>query len=216
MSSSLISLSGAALGYQGVSIVEHVDLDVQAGEALAIVGDNGVGKTTLLRCLAGVLAPIHGKRVTRPGLRLGYVPQQARLDPIFPYTVGEVVGQGLACGPRLPAANLDRRPEIQLALERVGMAERRNQLFRDLSGGQKQRVLLARATALPVDLLLLDEPTAGVDQSALQRIQEALRSLLADGTGIVVVTHHPSDWKEVAQKWCTISGARVQVRSVAP
>ena len=216
MSSSLISLRGVALGYEGVSIVEQVDLDVQVGQALAIVGDNGTGKTTLLRTLAGVLAPIQGKRVTRPGLRLGYVPQQARLDSIFPYTVEEVVGQGLARGPRLPAAKQGRRSEISLALEQVGMAERRDRRFSDLSGGQKQRVLIARATVLPVDLLLLDEPTAGVDQHALERIQETLRALLADGTGIVVVTHHPADWKEVAREWCEISGARVHVQSAAP
>jgi ABC-type Mn2+/Zn2+ transport system ATPase subunit len=213
VNSALITLRGADLGYKRVPIVKQIDLEVHAGQVLAIVGENGTGKTTLLRSLAGVLPLMKGERRVDAGRRLGYVPQQAQLDSIFPFTVAEVVGQGLARGPRLPAIKLDRRAEVVQALEKVGLADRAHRRFSDLSGGQKQRVLLARATALPVDLLLLDEPTAGVDQHAVDLIQDSLRELIEAGTGVVLVTHHPEDWKPLAQQWCEISDSRIHVRS---
>lgn len=213
MSQVAIRLQGVRLGYKDVTVLDGVDLELHAGKVVAIVGDNGTGKTTLLRALAGVLAPLQGRRSVTQGLRLGYVPQQAQLDSIFPYTVAEIVGQGLARGPGLPRAQLAGRTQVHQALVQVGLADRAQRLFSELSGGQKQRVLLARATVLPVDLLFLDEPTAGVDRHAVAKIQRSMQGFIQAGTGLVVVTHQPEYWQELVHDWCEIAGARVRMRS---
>lgn len=214
MSEAAITLQGATLGYPGFRVLDEVNLVVHAGQVLAIVGENGSGKSTLLRTLAGTLAPRAGRRVVRSGLRIGYVPQQAQLDAVFPYTVEEVVAQGLARGPALPRAPRGGHPEVTQALEQAGLADRRKRLFGDLSGGQKQRALLARATVLPVDLLLLDEPTAGVDRGAEERMHGTLEELVAQGTGVILVTHHPEAWGSLASTWCEVVEGRVQLRQV--
>ena len=212
MSEAAITLQSAALGYPGLRVLDEVDLVVRAGQVLAIVGDNGSGKSTLLRTLAGILPPRAGRRVVQAGLRIGYVPQQAQLDAVFPYTVEEVIAQGLARAPGPPRTQRGAHPAVQAALERAGLADRGTRRFGDLSGGQKQRALLARATVQSVDLLLLDEPTAGVDHQAEERMHSTLAELAAAGTGVVLVTHHPEAWEELADAWCDVIDGRVQMR----
>lgn len=212
MSQAAITLESASLGYPGFRVLDEVDLVVRAGQVLSIVGENGSGKSTLLRTLAGTLPVRSGRRVVKSGLRIGYVPQQAQLDSVFPYTVEEVVAQGLSSGPRRPRAPRCSHPDVTRALDRAGLVDRRNRLFGDLSGGQKQRALLARATVMPVDLLLLDEPTAGVDQQAEERMHGTLEALVARGTGVILVTHHPEAWDSLADAWCDVVGGRVRLR----
>ena len=212
MSEAAITLQGAALGYPGFRVLNEVDLVVHAGQVLSIVGDNGSGKSTLLRTLAGILPPRAGQRRARAGLRIGYVPQQAQLDAVFPYTVEEVIAQGLARSPGMPRTPRGSHPEVTRVLQRAGLEDRRKRRFGDLSGGQKQRALLARATVLPVDLLLLDEPTAGVDRRAEERMHGTLAELAAAGTGVVLVTHHPEAWESLADAWCDVVDGAVQMR----
>lgn len=161
------------------------------GEFLGIVGPNGSGKTTILRAILGLLAPERGTIARQGWPVIGYVPQRERIDTIMPLTVAEVAMMGRA--PRLgPLTRLGRRDleAVDEALARVGVAELGPRLFRDLSGGQQQRVLLARALAAEPDLLVLDEPTNGMDLAS----EHALVELLVDlnhtqGLTVLLVTH---------------------------
>lgn len=184
MTAALASLAQAELGYGAATVLTGVDFEVSAGDFIAVVGPNGGGKSTLLRSLLGSLPLIEGRRQVVPDLRVGFVPQELKLDRELPLTVRELVemgGWGRA-GAALSAA---------AALERVGMARRADQRFTTLSGGQKQRVLLARALVCDPQLLLLDEPVSGVDADATAHIYQVLGDCARAGGAVVLVTHHP-------------------------
>ncbi|RMH02521.1 MAG: metal ABC transporter ATP-binding protein [Planctomycetota bacterium] len=207
----LVALRGATLGYRGAPVLREVDLEVAAGDFLAVVGDNGSGKSTLLRSLLGVLPPLAGDLEREPGLRLGYVPQQLALDPRFPASVEEVARMGLwRRGRSFRRESREDLARVREALERVGLADRAAQAFATLSGGQKQRVLLARALVSAPDLLLLDEPTSGVDARATAAIHACLDELRAAGVGLVLVTHHPLALRGRATHACLVAGGRVR------
>jgi zinc transport system ATP-binding protein len=190
----VIELVGVTFGYEGVPVIEEADLKVPAGAFASIVGPNGGGKTTLLKLILGMLQPDHGTvRVlgeppaqVRP--RIGYMPQSSRHDPLFPVTVMDVVLMGrLTAGSAGPYSRADRRAAEQ-ALVDVGLPELRGWRMADLSGGQRQRVLVARALCSNPELLLLDEPTAGVDSPAEDRLLRLLAELNSRMT-ILMVSH---------------------------
>ena len=182
----------AALGYPGAGVLQGVDLTLGTGDYVALLGGNGSGKTTLVRTLLGVLDPLSGAIERSPALRLGYVPQQAALDPLFPITALEVVELGLLrdAGLLRPLAAAARERALD-ALARMHLGEQRRKLYGQLSGGQQRRVLVARALASDPNFLLLDEPTAGVDARATDIILQALGELHARGCGVLIVTHLP-------------------------
>jgi zinc transport system ATP-binding protein len=165
-----------SFAYNGSPALDDVSLEVPRGSFTALIGPNGAGKSTLLRLLLGLLRPLRGEvRVLgeRPGSRglpIGYVPQRIRLPSGFPLSVHEVVLMG-----RYGRIGLGRRPgakdraKVTEALERVSMADLERQRFGELSGGQQQRVLIARALCGEPRLLVLDEPTAGLDPAAQAR-----------------------------------------------
>src|SRR5262252_7323072 len=195
MSGTLLTLRDVNLGYDSRVVLEHLSFAVEGGECLALVGPNGAGKTTLLRGILGLIPVLAGQieygfdRSTSPP---GYVPQRETLDPIFPLTVFEVVLMGTYG--RLALLRPVGRRQRQLAadcLEQVGLADLADRPFWALSGGQKQRVLIARALAVEPRLLLLDEPTAGVDPGAATAIMDLIaRWHLAQGLTVVRVSHH--------------------------
>ncbi len=194
-SGALIRLDDVSVGYDGHPVLAHVSLTVERGEYLALLGPNGAGKTTLLRAMLGLVPVLAGRlelgfdvAVTPPG----YVPQRDQLDPIFPLSVFEVVLMGTyAKLPPLRPVGRELRGVAARCLELVGLHELRDRPFWALSGGQKQRVLIARALAVQPQILLLDEPTAGVDAAAELAITELLAELnRRDGLTIVLVTHH--------------------------
>ncbi len=195
MPGTLLTLRDVSLGYDGRVVIEHLSFAVEYGECLALVGPNGAGKTTLLRGILGLIPVLAGQieygfdRSTSPP---GYVPQRDTLDPIFPLTVFEVVLMGTYG--RLALLRPVGRRQRQLAadcLERVGLVELADRPFWALSGGQKQRVLIARALAVEPNLLLLDEPTAGVDPGAATAIMDLIAQLNRDqGLTVVLVSHH--------------------------
>lgn len=193
MSAPLVEFRGVRLGYGRRTVLQGLDLRLGEGDYLGLVGPNGSGKTTLLRALIGNLPAQEGEILYRGGrerLRFGYVPQREGVDEVFPLSVEDVVLMG-----RYPRVGLMRRPGRQdreyaaHCLERVGLASMRRRPFSDLSGGQKQRVLMARALAGEPEVLLLDEPTTGMDLASEEDTCSLVGELHRQGMTVVMVTH---------------------------
>jgi zinc transport system ATP-binding protein len=194
-----VEMHGVELAFNGEPVLTGVELSVALGDFVAVVGPNGGGKTSLLKLITGLWRPSRGEvRVlgrtpeeARP--EVGYLAQHPELDPAFPITVEEVVRQGrLGSGGRArrwrPGWPAEDRAAADQALERAGLAGLARRPFGELSGGQRQRVLIARALATRPRLLLMDEPTAGVDPAAEEAIYDLLQELNREMT-IVVVSH---------------------------
>jgi len=185
--------------YDGVPVLEDVTLAITRGAFVGIVGPSGAGKTTLLRALLGAVPRmagsirIFGEEISAGRVPpIGYVPQLETVDWNFPVTVREVVGMGLAVGGRLfslPWLSRDHRSRVHGLLERLGLGELANRHIRDLSGGQQQRVFLARALVREPRLLLLDEPTTGVDIKTRHAVLHLLADLNHEGVTVLLTTH---------------------------
>lgn len=191
MTSAIVELRNATLGYPGRLVLQRVSLSIGRGEFVALVGPNGGGKTTLLRSLVGLLpllagTIVHGSdRLRRPW---AYVPQRDALDPVFPLRALDVVTMGVSSLlPPLVPVPAKVRQVAASCLDQVGMADRAREPFQSLSGGQRQRVLIARALAVDPEVIALDEPTAGVDHDAEIAI-DALVTDLNRTRGITVIT----------------------------
>ena len=190
----LIVCRDASLGYEGQSVLAHLDLTIRAGDYLCIVGDNGSGKSTLLRGLLGLLSPQSGEILRAPELRqgaVGYLPQQTRAQKDFPATVSEVVLSGFlsARGWKFFYTPAQKSQALQ-HMGKLGILELKDRCYRELSGGQQQRVLLARALCAAGDLLVLDEPVTGLDPAAADDLYRTLRYLnRTEGMAVVMVTH---------------------------
>jgi zinc transport system ATP-binding protein len=197
----LIEASGVSFAYDGQPVLRGVDLAVRAGEFVALVGPNGSGKSTLLRVLLGSLQPRSGSvtlfgrppREFRERGRLGYVPQRPSLPADVPATVEEIVSTGrLALGWWRRWGRRDR-DAVRHAIESVGLGPLADRAMGQLSGGQQQRAFIARAFAAEPDLLVLDEPIAGVDAESQRRFRESLVHLLREhGAGVLLVSHELS------------------------
>ncbi|MCD4527203.1 metal ABC transporter ATP-binding protein [Nocardioides sp. cx-173] len=193
-----IELTDGAVAIGGRPILRGIDLRVEAGQFLALLGANGSGKSTLVRALTGLSPLAHGRlRLFGTDLhdfhewrRVGFVPQRAGATSGVPASVWEVVASGRLNHRRLlrPLSRADRAA-IDDALEVVGLSDRRRDGVGQLSGGQQQRTLIARALASEPELIFLDEPTAGVDVPNQLALAEALGELKARGATIVLVTH---------------------------
>ena len=194
----VFSFRDAVVGYGDLAVVHAVDLDIHAGEAVALLGPNGSGKSTLVRAalgLADILAgtvEVLGVPVARVGerWRIGYVPQRHTVGGGLPVTVREVVSTGrLARRHWWAPPRAEDRARVDEAIATVGLADRASAPLAHLSGGQQRRVLVARALAARPDVLVLDEPTAGVDQANQEILAQALTRSAAAGVTIVLVTH---------------------------
>lgn len=210
MPSALVRLQNASFGYGGRAVVSDVDLTIEPGDFLGIVGPNGSGKTTLFRGIVGLIPPLCG-RVDRAAGGIGYVPQRETLDPIYPMCVDEVVHMG-GYG-RLRGLRRIARADRELAqgcLDRVGLAEHARDPFAALSGGQRQRVLIARALMTRPQILLLDEPTSGVDRGAQARILELLVELNQnERLAILLVSHQIGMVRENVKGCLWVAGGSV-------
>jgi zinc transport system ATP-binding protein len=195
----LVELEGVSVRYGEVVALEGIDLAVEAGDFLGIIGPNGSGKTTLIRVMLGLLTPDAGRvrlfgrppATFRQWEQLGYVPQRVAIDAGLPGTVAEVVATGLVAslGVFRRARRTDRA-RVRDALERVAMADHAARRIGDLSAGQQQRVLIARALVSAPELLVLDEPTGGVDPEAQAGFYGLLRHLNREqGVTLVLVSH---------------------------
>ncbi len=188
----LVQLRSVSLGYGGSAVLRDLTFAVYEGDFLAFVGPNGSGKTTLLRALMGTLEPLSGE-ILRPrgALACGYVPQEREVDPAFPLSALDVVllGRVGRLGPGRRPGRRDQGICVN-ALAQVGVAPLANAPFQDLSGGQKQRVLIARALAAEPDLLVLDEPTSGMDLRSERELMDLIAGLGAQRLTIVMASHN--------------------------
>jgi ABC-type Mn2+/Zn2+ transport system ATPase subunit len=191
--SALVSLDRVTCAYDrdgARPVLADVSLAIEPGAFSGIVGPSGSGKTTLLRAVLGTVQPAAGEVTRRRGLRVGYVPQVETVDWSFPVTVREAVLMARTTGRRLPWASAAERHEVDDVLGRLGLDDGlAGRHIRELSGGQQQRVFVARALLRRPDLLLLDEPTSGVDVRTRHEVLHLLGDLNADGLAIVLTTH---------------------------
>lgn len=180
MSEPLIRLQQVSVGFRQESVLENVQLTVNAGEIVTLIGPNGAGKTTLVRAVLGLLKPDSGSVWRKPRLRIGYMPQKLTVDPTLPLSVLRFL--------RL-VPGVDRHTALA-ALAEVGAEQVIDSPLQNISGGELQRVLLARALLREPELLVLDEPVQGVDvagQAELYRLITQLRD--RHGCGVLMVSH---------------------------
>lgn len=194
-SASTLELVEVSVRYEGTPALENVSFRVARGDQVAVVGPNGAGKSTLFNVIAGILKPQQGSvRVYGSGPRghicVGYVPQRNRIDWRFPVSVGDVVMMG-----RVGKIGLLRRPsrhdwrQVEAALAQVEMSAFARRQIGELSGGQQQRVFLARVLAQEAELLLLDEPLAGLDMPSQEAILRILTRMRGQGMTVLIATH---------------------------
>ncbi|GAA1645120.1 metal ABC transporter ATP-binding protein [Catellatospora bangladeshensis] len=179
-------------------VLRDVNLTVTSGEVVAVLGANGSGKSTMIRAALGLVPLAEGEvelfgtplRRFRERRRIGYVPQRLGAGGGVPATVGEVVGSGRLARRGFPGRRTaEDRQAVAGALAAVGLTDRANDPVASLSGGQQQRTLIARALAGQPDLLVLDEPTAGVDAASQEAFADALRDFVARGGTVLLVAH---------------------------
>jgi len=185
---SLVRLDAVTAGYGRTPAVHDIALEVTSAHFTGIVGPSGAGKTTLLRTLLGTLRPLSGTVTRADGLRLAYVPQLETVQWDFPVTVSECVLMARS-GRLLPWPSRGERAEVMALLDRLGIAVLARRQIRELSGGQQQRMFLARALIRRPDLMLLDEPTSGVDVATRHEVLHLLAELHTEGIAIMLTTH---------------------------
>ncbi len=215
----VIALAGVTFGYEGVVVIEDTNLEVAAGDFASVVGPNGGGKSTLLKLILGTLEPdrgivrVFGQPPAQVRSRVGYMPQSAQHDPRFPVTVMDVILMGrLKAGAAGPYRRADRQA-AERALGEVGLSDLRNRRMADLSGGERQRVLIARALCGDPQLLLLDEPTAGVDSPAEERLMQLLQELNRRMT-ILMVSHDLGFVSQIVQRVICVN-RRVRIHTAS-
>jgi zinc/manganese transport system ATP-binding protein/zinc transport system ATP-binding protein len=193
----LIELSNVTFGYGAQPVLNEINLHLHPGQFAALVGPSGAGKTTLLKLILGTLSPSQGK-ICIDGclvgngrkLRTGYVPQLETVDWNFPVTVEQVVLMGRAqLTSAWPWHSREDKRRMREALTLLGIEGLAQRAIRDLSGGQQQRTFLARALVSEPDLLVLDEPTAGVDTRTAESVLHLLAGLNKRGMTILMTTH---------------------------
>lgn len=194
----LITFRDATLGYGRKVVLSGITFEIREGDYFGLVGPNGAGKTTILRTILGTIRPLEGTVELHPvgdhPIRFGYVPQRETIDEVLPYTVEEVVMMG-----RYRQIGFFRRPgkadreQVARSLDHTSIGNIGNRQFRTLSGGQKQRVLIARALATEPDVLILDEPTNGMDLSSRTAILDLINQLHDEDRLTVIMVSHLLD-----------------------
>ena len=185
----LIRLEKVTCRYGHDPVLVNIDMVVGQGDFIGVVGPSGSGKSTLLKAMAGSVHPIAGSVRRDKNLRIGYVPQVETVNWYFPITVREAVLMARAQGRSMPWSSRAERAEADEVLERLGLGGLGERHIRELSGGQQQRVFVARAMLRRPQLLLLDEPTSGVDVRTRHDVMHLIHDLHHDGLAIVLTTH---------------------------
>ena len=200
MNTATISADHLCVGYGKHPVVEGVMLDMHPGELLVLIGTNGSGKSTLLKTLAGLIHPVHGdlhvlgQHAGQLPTRVAYLPQHPVSSHTLPLQVRDVVTMGrfahLGLFKRTSSSDRDI---VSSAMQRTGIDAQANKPIRDLSGGQQQRTHLAQVLAREAEILLLDEPTAGLDINGRKLVAELIAAERARGVTVVMATHELAD-----------------------
>jgi manganese/zinc/iron transport system ATP- binding protein len=212
----LVSFNHATLGYGRRVVLSDLTFEIPEGDFLGIVGPNGAGKTTILRAILRTLKPLAGSVSHAPNLRYGYVPQRDQVDYNFPLKVVDVVMMG-----RYDRIGLGRRPGSKdrdlacAALEHVGILDLADQQLVALSGGQKQRTLIARALVGQPNVLILDEPTSGMDLVSMTQILGLVRELHErDGLTVLMVSHALNEVANYVERIALVTSGQFRVGAV--
>ncbi|GHV35634.1 iron ABC transporter ATP-binding protein [Synergistales bacterium] len=190
----LLTLRDVSFAYEGETVVGSVSFELSSRDFLCVLGENGSGKSTLVKGILRLLKPESGEILIGEGLRrdeIGYMPQGAQLQKDFPASVFEVVISGRLArrGRFCPFYTRSDKAVAREKLDSLGILDLSEKSFCDLSGGQRQRTLLARALCAAQKLLIMDEPTAGLDRRATEELCGVIRKLNKDGLAIIMVSH---------------------------
>ncbi|MFY9262805.1 MAG: ATP-binding cassette domain-containing protein [Actinomycetaceae bacterium] len=217
MNDTVVKIRDLHVKLSGAHILRGIDLDVDAGKTVAVLGANGSGKSTLIRAMVGALPRAHGtvelfgaalgsRKV--PWHRIGYAPQRITATSGVPATALETVRSGLVHGWKLHYGR-GANDKALAALRKVGMEARAHDTVHTFSGGQQQRVLIARALVKNPDLLVLDEPFAGVDHASRERIIKVLEELRAAGTTLIIILHELYELEHVIDESYTLAHGKI-------
>ena len=205
---------GLRFGYGGVPVLDGLDVRVDPGQLVVLTGPNGSGKSTLIRLVVGLLSPdqgsvlVLGLPASDPATRrsIGYAPQGSPGRMVLPVSVTEVVASGLVSGWGRRGGDGD----VDAALSAVGLTELGAECVFELSGGQQQRAVIARALVGERPVLILDEPTTGIDRAFRPRLVDELRRRADAGAAVVVVSHDPDDFHDVCDRILFMEDGRVR------
>ena len=189
-----LTCQNLTVGYDGRTVLQGINFEVNPGDYLCILGENGSGKSTLMKTILGLQAPISGRILTGDGLRkneIGYLPQQTQAQKDFPASVREIVLSGCQgrCGSR-PFYSKEEKRLAEENIEKMGIGSLTKRCYRELSGGQQQRVLLARALCATRKMLLLDEPVSGLDPRVTAEMYGLIERLnREEGITVIMISH---------------------------
>ncbi len=189
-----ITCENLAIGYDGQELLSDINFSISQKDYVCVVGENGAGKSTLVKTMLGLLPKIKGNIIMGDALKstdIGYMPQQTQVQKDFPASVKEVVLSG--CLNKQGLRPFYNKTEKQLALtsmQKLGIEHLEKKSYCNLSGGQQQRVLLARALCATGKILLLDEPTAGLDTNSSEEMYNIIKQLNEEGITIIMITHN--------------------------
>ena len=221
----VVDVHGVAVGYPGREVLHDVSLSVEAGEVVAILGANGSGKSTLVRSVLGLVPPSQGRielfgvpqRRFRQWARVGYVPQRLGAGGGVPATVGEIVASGrLARRGILRPPGAADRAAVVAALRDVDLLDRIGDPVATLSGGQQQRTLIARALVGAPELLVLDEPTAGVDLASQEAFAAVLHRFAHGGGTVLLVAHELGPLQPLIDRAVVVHEGRIAYAGAPP
>ena len=183
------------LGYENKVVAKNLNFKIDQGDYLCVVGENGTGKSTLIKTLLGLIKPLNGEVIANVQGKnhkgVGYLPQQTQAQKDFPASVWEVVLSGVLNNDhRCPFYNKKDKAEAEKNMEKLNILDLKKRCYRELSGGQQQRVLLARALCATDSVLILDEPVTGIDPAASMELYETIKDLnKKENVTIIMVSH---------------------------
>lgn len=209
----IISAKNLTVAYNGIDAIKNISFNINKGELVCIIGQNGGGKTTLIKTILGLLKASSGS-VDIKSDKISYVPQNSSIDKTFPISVKEVVLSAFLKKGFHPFKLFTKaeKEKAILYLKQVGIENLENKLTSELSGGEFQRLLIARAIASEQDILILDEPTSNVDNISKEKIYNVLKELNNQGKTILIVTHDLDNATTLADKLICINHSLVSCK----
>lgn len=193
-----------ALGYGNTTIKEDINFSIEKGDYLCIIGENGCGKSTLMKTILGLLSPIDGEIILSDGIKrkdIGYLPQQTQLQRDFPASVKEVIMSGFLNKSGLnPFYTKSQKSKFKSIIKKLKIENLEKRCYRELSGGQQQKVLLARALCATEKIILLDEPVAALDPNASEEFYNLITDINASDTTVIMISHDVKEAIKYATK----------------